>query len=267
MTTKIDLMIVAAGVGSRLNASVPKALVPITDISCLTTTLQQIGDKFRNVYIVTNIKAHEQWKEYFTELNFVWPNLTRNIIQIEIESGLGDGHAVMTALKQVYEVATQEIVIAWGDVFFQHPEIIDELLIKGLEFADATSIIPAVMEKNPYVALVVDDECRCRCADFSKYGEVHLAGYHDQSVFYFDKYFLLVSLEQMHRTLWKDRRYIAVNGELSLLYAFHYLYNLDKRLAAKVYETKWPTLSFNTPEEVASIQQEIKDRWIKLNEF
>ena len=58
-----DLYIVAAGTGSRLAADVPKALVPIADEPCLTSTLQQIGHKFRRVFVVTNILVLDQWRD------------------------------------------------------------------------------------------------------------------------------------------------------------------------------------------------------------
>jgi len=44
---------------------VPKALVPIADEPCLTTTLQQVGRRFRKVFVVTNSLVHDQWLAYF----------------------------------------------------------------------------------------------------------------------------------------------------------------------------------------------------------
>lgn len=256
-----DLYIIAAGKGSRMASNVPKALVPIVDEPCLTTTLKQIGGKFHNVFIVTNNLIQDRWTEYFLDLKKNYPELADNVRNIPIASGLGDGHAVMQAIEGTNDrrfFANDDIVIAWGDVFFPHAEIIDELVTK---FREGNGFIPAVRENNPYVSLLVDDQMRCTSADFSKYGENHPTGFHDQSVFRFDRRELADALSKLHNAFWKGGRYITPGGELSLLYTFHLMYNSNKHSAARVYETDYPTLSFNTPEEVAAIQHEINIKW------
>jgi hypothetical protein len=100
---------------------------------------------------------------------------------------------------------------------------------------------------------------QCISADFSKHGESHANGFHDQSVFRFDISRLMKSLSDLHSALWKNDRYITPGGELSLLYSFHYLYNSHDPVY--VYETAHPTLSFNTIEEVVDIQRDLSARW------
>lgn len=256
-----DLYIVAAGNGSRMNAKLPKALVPITDEPCLTSTLQQISDKFRRVFVVTNVLAREAWQAYFGTLEAKHTEIASRVVNLPIASGLGDGHATLNGLVAAEQVEggtalAQEIVVAWGDVFFQHAEIIDELLSAG---SAGSGLLPAIHEENPYVALLVNEQMQCTSADFSKYGESHTVGFHDQSVFRFARGQLMSSLLEIHNALWKGRRYITPGGELSLLYSFHQLFNAGH--PAYVYETHYPTLSFNTVEEVASIQREISARW------
>jgi NDP-sugar pyrophosphorylase family protein len=259
-TTGADLYIIAAGNGSRLKAGVPKALVPITDEPCLNSTLQQIGSKFRRVFIATNILSSLQWQSYFLDLGSNYPELAATVVNLPIESGLGDGHAtlqaIITAKNLVNASLSRDIVVAWGDVFFPHAESIDELLCLALRGA---GMMPAVNETDPYVSLLVDDEMRCMAADFSKLGEHHLHGYHDQSVFRFDLFALERSLTDLHNALWKNGRYLSPNGELSLLYTFHHLYNSNNPVY--VYETSFPTLTFNTVDEVIAVQKEISFRW------
>jgi len=255
-----DLYIVAAGNGSRMNAKLPKALVPITDEPCLTSNLQQIGEKFRRVFIVTNVRASEAWQEYFAALDANYPELANRIVNLPIESGLGDGHATLHGLRAAEAAEggalAEDIIVAWGDVFFKHAETIDELLMACLA---GSGLLPAVHEDNPYVALLVNEHMQCVSADFAKYGESHNAGLHDQSVFRFRRHRLMTSLGEIHNALWKGRRYITPGGELSLLYSFHQLFNSGN--PAYVYETRYPTLSFNTVDEVASIQREISTQW------
>ena len=260
MALSTDLYIIAAGNGSRMNARVPKALARITDEPCLTTTLQQIGHKFSNVFVVTNALIQDEWTNYFHRLRAEYSDLWKRALNLPIKSGLGDGHATLQgilAAERMSEVSLcQDIVVAWGDVFFPEGEIIDELLSVSLE---GSGLLPAVREGNPYVSLLIDDKMRCVSADFSKYGESHQSGLHDQSVFRFSLPCLRRALTELHRSLWKNGRYIAPGGELSLLYSFHQLYNSDN--PAYVYETGYPTLSFNTVEEVADIQRQISTQW------
>jgi NDP-sugar pyrophosphorylase family protein len=255
-----DLYIIAAGNGSRMQANVPKALVPIAEEPNLTTTLQQVKHKFTQVFVVTNISVQEQWQSYFQGLQVEYPELATKVFNVPIRSGFGDGHATLQGvlaaecLKET--TPSQDVVITWGDAFFPNGEIIDELL---QILPKGSGIVPATRESNPYVALVVDEKMQCVSADFSKYGERHSEGLHDQSVFRFSLRPLKASLWQLHNALWKNGRYIAPGGELSLLHSFHQLYN--KGDPAHVYETEFPTLSFNTIEDVAAIQREIRVRW------
>lgn len=262
---KTDLFIIAAGKGSRMNINIPKALVPISDGEPnLTTMLKQIGHKFRTVFIVTNENIQDQWMQYF---NFSKDqDLFKNVVNVAITSGLGDGHAVMMGLNESDKILTtmqmeraDDVVVCWGDVFIQYGETVDELLAHHLEVSTSAGIMPAVKEVNPYVTLLVDDALKCRSADFSKYGENHPSGFHDQSIFRFKRNHLIDSLVSLHCSLWKNGRYMTQGGELSLLYTFHYLYNFGR--GVKVYETDYPTLSFNTLDEVQSIQKEINLKW------
>lgn len=259
MTTS-DLYIIAAGKGSRMGGSVPKALVPIADGEpSLTTLLKQVVSKFDSVFVITNAVIQDQWDAYFDQLD---PTLIENVVHnVPISSGLGDGHAVMQGLGAVenafrHRGLHDDIVICWGDVFIPDNRIVDELLAKPL---GESGVIPVVREDNPYVTLLTDERMWISSVDFSKYGEKHPTGFHDQSIFRFKRSVLWNALRTLHDAYWKGGRYITQGGELSTLYAFHYLSNICR--PAMAYETDFPTLSFNTPEEVAAIQREINKSW------
>ena len=164
---KQDLYIIAAGKGSRMGGHLPKALVPISDDEpCLTTTLKQIAHKFRNVFVVVNVDILDVWVDYLdgvkahTSFEDEMPSFVRNVYLLPIKSGLGDGHAVMSALQDAqfklidYEKApifSNDIAICWGDVFFPHAELIDELMSRRMTGA---GLLPAVREDSPYVTLI-----------------------------------------------------------------------------------------------------------------
>lgn len=269
-----DLYIIAAGKGSRMGGSVPKALLPIAEgIPNITTTLQQAGTLFDNIFIVGNVAVKDQWEKYYLAERERFPELfafdaqcNSRVKFLYISSGLGDGHAVMQAFEEskAYKNKSNDVVICWGDAFIEFSETFSELLnVAALANRsrphEVTGVAPAVMENNPYVTLLVDSNMNCMSADFSKYGENHASGLHDQSLFYFRRDALKHALEKLHFAYWKNGRYITQGGELSLLYAFHYLYN--QKSPATVYETQYPTRSFNTPAEVADIQKEIRKIW------
>lgn len=252
-----DLYIIAAGNGLRLNACLPKALLPIADEPCITTTLRRIGAKFRRVFVVTNVRASREWTEYFERLWLAYPQLACRTENLPINSGLGDGHATLQGLllaqKSTVKGPAEDVVITWGDTFYLQADIVDELLAMPVQ---GGGLFPAVHESSPYVALRVDDDMQCTSADFSKHGEMHAAGFHDQSLFRFVRSTLLASLRDLHDSLWKRDRYLAPGGELSLLHTAHHLYNRGRPI--RVYETHYRTLSFNTALEVSMIRRELR---------
>jgi NDP-sugar pyrophosphorylase family protein len=259
MTKNIDLIIVAAGKGSRMGGNIPKALLKVGGEVCLTSTLRKIASKFNNVYILTNNAIQSVWDDYFSTI-IADETIPIHIINVPINSGLGDGHAVMSGLISISEdvdaVLSDNVIVCWGDVYFPDLELIDELI---LNTSSSTGIIPVVKESNPYVTILVDDDMNCQSADFSKWNECHPTGFHDLSIFKFNTLRLHDVLSVLHCAFWKNGRYITPGGELSLLYTFHAFYNNADNIvpALKVYESDYITYSFNTPEEVKEIENKI----------
>jgi bifunctional UDP-N-acetylglucosamine pyrophosphorylase/glucosamine-1-phosphate N-acetyltransferase len=95
-----DILIMAAGLGKRMNSSVPKPVVPLFDkpmiIYILETiaTLRTLPDK---IYIITYHKSHEViiniCKDHLSGSHIVW-------LQQQIEP-LGTGSSVQEAIKQI----------------------------------------------------------------------------------------------------------------------------------------------------------------------
>src|SRR3569833_1915839 len=117
-----DLYIIAAGRGSRLGGTIPKALVRMLDEPCLTLNLRRIGLKFRRIFVVTNLLAEDHWVLYFESLLESDPNLAKLTVHLPIVSGLGDGHATLEGLtsaeRRFGEDLSNEVDIAWVDVVF-----------------------------------------------------------------------------------------------------------------------------------------------------
>jgi len=250
----VDLYVVAAGNGSRINLSTPKALVPIAGEPCLTTTLRSIGSKFSRVFVVTNERMADSWCAYFEDFQEINPHIGQNVINLPIQSGLGDGHAALQGILSAEKLGntSEEIVVAWGDVFFPNAEIIDELLSAR---SAGSGLLPVILERDPYVSIHVNSRMQCVSADFSRYGEGNPSGFHDQSVFRFSRARLRSALCNLHNCLWKNGRYITSAGELTFLYSIHHLYNAGR--PAYAYETKHRTLTFNTADDVLAVRREL----------
>lgn len=245
------LFIIAAGKGTRMGGSLPKAFMDVGGKSNIQNTLEKAEGRFKKAYIVANSSLRDVWTALVKQIE-----VDIDFEVIFIESGLGDGHAVMTALNHqqlVKDVFVDPFVtIVWGDVYIPDSGIFAELLSNNSQIVFGK--IPVVKEENPYVTILTDPSLVVTGADFRKLGEGHATGFHDQSIFLFDAASLIVSLENLHNAFWKSGRYISPNGELSLLYVFHYIYNKYKS-GPIAFETNYPTMGFNTPEELEMIRK------------
>lgn len=243
----MELIIIAAGNGKRMgNISVPKVLYPVNGMPNLQRILNAANDAgiFDSVYVVIKESAENDFVDYFHKHpSEVDVHLT------SINSGYGDGHAIMEALSQIGATDDNAIVV-WGDVYIENGMIFKELV--SYEDQCFNVIVPVCKEESPYVTILADQDMNVIGADFSKLGEKHFEGLHDQSVFMINKNAALEALQTMHNVLWKNGRYISESKELNFLHAMHYLYNFDE--PATCYITEYPTKSFNSIDEVKQIE-------------
>lgn len=240
----MELIVIAAGNGKRMgDISIPKVLYPVNGVENLRRIIDSaiVSQVIDSITLVIKDTAKTIFEEYL-EVN----KYDINIKLVPIQSGLGDGHAILKALEHDSEGMA---IVMWGDAYIQNPGIFNELCEKRTE---AALVVPVVREKNPYVTILSDEHMNIFSADFSKLGEIHTEGLHDQSVFSINKEFIFNVLLQMHDVLWKNGRYITESKELNFLHAFHCMYNSGS--PAKCYITEHPTRSFNSIDEVKQIE-------------
>lgn len=246
----IDLYIVAAGIGSRMGPnSCPKALMDVGDKTNLQNTLEKAEGLFQNVYVVANEFLRTEWQSACKKLP---SNLQPELLFIS--SGLGDGHATLSGLNAYKKNQTnsKNSIIVWGDVYIPSRESFIELL-SNRSPADA-GLVPVVYKRDPYVCLETEPGSGVITgAKFTKLGEHVETGAHDQSIFFFKTDSLQKSLTKLHNCLWRNNSYMTVNGELSLLFVFHEMFN-SRHNGIRVFETKFPTVGFNTVEELEQIR-------------
>lgn len=243
----MELIIIAAGNGKRMgNISVPKVLYPVNGTPNLKRILDAAIESkvFECVHLVVKESAEQDFENYLIDNPF-----KISVIITPISSGYGDGHALMEALTKNRRSSKKAIVV-WGDVYIENSMIFNELATYEEQCFNV--VLPVCKEESPYVTILADQDMNVTGADFSKLGEKHFEGLHDQSVFMINKNAALEALQTMHNVLWKNGRYISESKELNFLHMMHYLYNFDE--PATCYITEYPTKSFNSIDEVKQIE-------------
>ena len=262
-----DIMIVAAGNGSRMGAdSLPKVLISIDGRPNLWNTfdkLTEIEESIGNIYLVVsnrNSKIIQQYvDDYKADLKYFTKKIKiiNRVQLVEIESGQGDGHAVM---KAAYHLPLSSFFfVVWGDAYFTSSNIFSDCINEYIrhEGMGYAMYIPVINEKNPYVTFIVDERMECVAADFSKRGENHPSGFHDQCVFLCKRSTVCELLSVMHNAYLKNSRYVTDSGELTFLYLVHFLHNVSN--PAKALVTESPVLSYNTMGEVKQIEESLSE--------
>jgi bifunctional N-acetylglucosamine-1-phosphate-uridyltransferase/glucosamine-1-phosphate-acetyltransferase GlmU-like protein len=248
-----DLMIVAAGNGTRMGSvSIPKLLYPILK----TCNLDRISKYCHNYVDKIFVVIRSQDKDIY--INHLQYSIYKSIVHlIPIESGKGDGHAILTALDYMETNSItydNDLVIMWGDCVLTSGEIISELITKS---STSPFIFPVKKELEPYVWFKPNfgELSYCTSANFSKRGEATDEGYHDQSIFKIKANIIHGMLSTMHDVLYRNDNYIT-NNELNFLHLIHFLHNSGTY--AKMYETDFKTYSFNTIIEAQNIELILK---------
>ena len=249
----INLIIIAAGNGKRMgNINVPKVLYPVNGVPNLKRIITNAieSEVFDSIDLVIKDSAVKSFKEFLDNNEF---DIKINLIPIN--SGLGDGHAILSMYKNVHQYNNS--ILVWGDVYIDSPMIFKELKDVGSSTGNnfSSAVIPVCTEKNPYVTILTDSNMNALSADFSKLGETHLEGFHDQSIFYINNAVIYDSLQKMHEVLWKNGQYITQSKELNFLHILHYLRNIN--YPANCYITEYPTKSFNSIEELTKLENSL----------
>ena len=223
--------IVCAGKQSRFKSKVPKALVNIRGKSLLLRNIEAIS-VCDEIYVICSTE---------NESAFV-PEELGAAKKIVITSGFGSGDAVWQVLRGI-DVQKGDIgFILWGDSL-QREEIINYLL----DCYDGVSLIPCVVENNPYVC-VSDNKKGGVNVYFSKFGETVSRGYHDLSLFCCDILALKIYLCEFHDAIYapNGRYYHKHGNEMEFLDVIN-----ETNIKAKIIVfTDYREFAFNTVEQL-----------------
>ena len=129
-----QIIILAAGKGTRMNSELPKVLVPLNDrpmIDYLMEAVFEAGSVLKPIVVVSN-----ENKEIIKEVLFKY-----NLIYAIQDKQLGTGHAVSSAL-QLVDPKVKNILVLYGDHPFVKSSSIKEFLALSPQ---AVNIMPTVL--------------------------------------------------------------------------------------------------------------------------
>jgi NDP-sugar pyrophosphorylase family protein len=238
-------IILAAGKQSRFNDDIPKALVEYNGKILLQHNYETLKNHCEKIYVVTSLENNHFFKDFLDK------NDLPNLEIISIESGLGDGDAVLKTLNKIEFSDRDYFVLCWGD------SIQENYYIEGAKYYAYSHpmVVPVHWEKNPYVLFRTDHQNKIEKVLFSKYNEINSEdGWHDLSVFIFMGSVIKLKLEAMREKFYNDenKNYDCRKGELVFLDLFNQN-NFDNKIAVVKLKDDCLINSFNTIEEYKKI--------------
>ena len=248
------LVIFAAGKSTRFGGF-PKAFCRLGQIRNVENTISLAKPHFQEIYLVVN---QETFASGITD------GLDAGIISIV--TGQGDAHSILKALKQIRAKSGADTVTAcWGDaVFLSDEPFTEQEAGVSLWAPDSPVLVGCSEDIHPYAWFDVDGR-KITFSHFQKREpKLRESGLHDQSVFVFKTELLIQYLERFKRHLGLDQydedSYDAARGEMGLLDAFSWFHDRPDMAEAEYCElTANRVLSFNTPEELALIEDRLRE--------
>lgn len=181
---RYQVVIMAAGKGSRMRSNYPKSLHEIvypygknSIIRNLIKTFESTDIVVSNFHMVINVNK----TEYFQNLQ--GPNL--NLIALEDDQIRGTARC-LESIKPMLD-SDSNIILVWGDLAM-FPGYIISLSTKINESSNASLIFPTRIKKNPYVAFVRNELGEINEIHHSNEGHVFKGDYAEQdcSIFVFN---------------------------------------------------------------------------------
>jgi len=145
----LDIVILAAGKGTRMNSELPKVLHRLGGNSLLGHVLTAANTlKANKIHIVVGFGAEQIRSEFTEQQDFEWA------LQ---EQQLGTGHAVMQAMPSIDSADSQnKVLVLYGDVPLTNAETLARLVAQSE--GDTLSILTLITENPAGLGRIVRDE-------------------------------------------------------------------------------------------------------------
>lgn len=240
-------IILAAGKQTRFKSNIPKALYPYKDSTVLQHNIEIMENYVDKIFVVTSFDN----REFFENLE-----ICKKCEIHSIHSGFGCGDAVYKSLTELTEInAEDDVILIWGDSIQQHHTYEQMIAEYNYDF-----VVPVVLEPKPYVEFDVFDSGKLSnigkiaSVRFSKYNDnISDNGYHDLSIFMFEKEKCLFGLQKL-RHIWKTEESYKEkrNGEMIFLDIFNWAdYSVFTAQTVDIFDIE--DKSFNTLEEYSKL--------------
>jgi bifunctional UDP-N-acetylglucosamine pyrophosphorylase / glucosamine-1-phosphate N-acetyltransferase len=140
------LVIPAAGLGSRLGATVPKLLVPVGGIPMIDRLERLYGEVVSRIVLVVHPSFEVELRHHVRS----WGTPADCVVQSQ-PTGMLD--AIMLATDPVRAAAADSVWITWCDQVAVHPSTVRTLASTSAANPEAALVIPTVRRREPYIHL------------------------------------------------------------------------------------------------------------------
>lgn len=154
MSTRL-LVIPAAGLGSRLNAMVPKVLVPVDGVPMLDRLLAVYQDYVDRVVLILSPSFAATVQRHVEAVG-----AAGRIVCVEQPQPTGMLDAILLATPPAVRAKPSSIWITWCDQVAVHPKTIEQLAARTLLADQDELVMPTVRQEHPYIHLERDGSGR-----------------------------------------------------------------------------------------------------------
>lgn len=243
------LIIPAAGLGSRLGASLPKVLVPVGGTPMIDRLLALYAALVSHVVVV----AHPSFETMVRDHVSSWPVPATCVVQ-DRPTGMLD--AILLALPTIESLQPDEVWITWCDQIGIHPATIQRLAERSSSRPDAALVMPTVHRATPYIHLQRDGSGRITRVLHRREGDVMPeVGESDAGLFVLSRTSFVDRLPAYAREVSIG----AATGERNFLPFIAWVHAMAPVETVDV-ENEMEAVGVNTPEELRIVEEYLKSR-------
>jgi NDP-sugar pyrophosphorylase family protein len=208
-------IILAAGKQTRFKENKPKCLLPYNDEMTILEKNIAVMAKYSDGICVVVDKNTDNDELIAVAKSGFYP-----VHIIEIESGLGTGHAVYQTLKDVVMWSQHElehVFLVWSDSIQDQPDVI----LETIRNYNGKCTVPLKFEDECYMKFLVSTSNHCIVRAYRPPVKELNSGLHDFSFFMFDPTYINVLLDLYHEKYFNGKDYNTRSGEMNFIDLFN----------------------------------------------
>jgi bifunctional UDP-N-acetylglucosamine pyrophosphorylase / glucosamine-1-phosphate N-acetyltransferase len=243
------LIIPAAGLGSRLGASLPKVLVPVGGVPMLDRLLAMYAGLVSHAVVVAHPSFETMVREHVASSSIP----VTCVVQLR-PTGMLD--AILLALPTVQTIGPDEVWVTWCDQVGIHPATIQRLAQRAEARPDAALVMPTVHRSSPYIHLQRDPSGRIvRILHRREGDEMPEVGESDAGLFVMSR----ASFVDLLPAYAREVPIGAATGERNFLPFIAWVHRTHPVETVAV-EDEMEAVGVNTPEELRTVEAYLKAR-------